>query len=677
MNNIKIIPSPKEVGSRKGEFLVNEQTAILLAGAHTDADEFAAGLLKEDIQAVIKVYPPTLDVSPSPESKNVIVLSIFDRDEEFRTAFDWQDALFDERLKEEGYSLSITPERILLSARTEVGLFYGVQTLRQLFEEEGGRMKISCLRMRDWPSIRYRGVMQDISRGQVLNMKSLKQVIRTISYFKMNLLSPYIEHTFAFKNHPLIGQGCGSLTSEEVRQLDKYARDYHVELVPSFQALGHFQQILKHKEYARLAETETRWSLSPAKEDSYKLLEELFSEIVPAFSSKFFNIGCDEVWDLGTGKSKKMAQGKGELYLSHILRVKKMLDKYGKTTMLWGDMLLHYPEIIPEVPKDVVILNWHYGSEKFEDENYYRPFIETFQKAGLTQFACPGTTSWLRLFSDLRLANKNVRCLVSEAHKYGAKGILNTNWGDGGHYNLLGYAWHGFAFSAEASWSPKKMDECTFDARFCHQFFGSGTEEMAQMFWLLTQVNYVVNIDLPKEYPSWAFLLFWDDPFQGRYSVKVKDPLETGRRLIQISNSALRIISHNEEMVTRNKGWLDDLSFAARQIGHLGQRLISTEEAKSNYHRAYLKLDEEKVVVESLDKAIASLRELKTDLSTLKVEYRELWLRENKEPGLRYNLKNYDRVLDSYDRKISELEEVKKSYVEPGGSLPRPDELFS
>jgi len=671
MSNIKIVPSPKEVKLEKGEFSVNDQTTILLGESHTKADEFAAGLLQEVIPTTTKV------LSPSPELKNVIVLSIFGRDEKFRHAFYWQDALFDERLEEEGYSLSITPEHILIGARTETGLFYGVQTLRQLLEEEEGKIKVPCLCIRDWPSIKYRGVMQDISRGQVLNMESLKQVIRTISYFKMNLLSPYIEHTFAFEEHPLIGQGCGSLTKEEVKQLDEYAKSYHVELVPSFQALGHFQQILKHKEYARLAETETRWSLSPAEEDSYKLLEELLSEIVPAFSSKFFNIGCDEVWDLGTGKSKKMAQGKGELYLSHILKVKEMLDKYGKTTMLWGDMLLHYPEIIPEIPKDVIVMNWHYGSEKFEDENYYRPFIEAFQKAGLAQFACTGTSSWLRLFSDLRLANKNMSCLISEAHKYGAKGIMNTNWGDGGNYNLLGNAWHGFAFSAEAAWSPKEMDEHTFDARFCRQFFGPGTEEIAQVFWLLTQINYMVDIDLSREYPSWAFLLFWDDPFQGRYSVKVKDPLETGRRLIQLSNSISRIISHNEKKVTRNKGWLDDLSFSARQIGHLGQRLVSIEETKSSYYQAYLRLNEEKVVIEFLDKAVALLKKLSEDLSTLKVEYRELWLRENKEPGLRYQLRSYDRVLNSYDRKVSQLEEVKENYTEPGGSLPRPDELFS
>jgi len=677
MSNIKVVPNLKETRSEKGEFAINGQTTILLGKAHTRADEFDAALLKEDIDSLTKSRVSVVSFSPSLKLKNVIILSIFDRDEEFRDVFQWRDELFDERLKEEGYIVSVTSERILITARTETGLFYGMQTLRQLIEEKEGEPRVPCLWIRDWPSIRYRGVMQDISRGQVLTMESLKKLIRTLGYFKMNLLSPYIEHTFLFQRHPLIGRDCGSLSKDEVRELNEYAKDYHVELVPSFQALGHFYQILKHKEYAHLAETESRWSLSPAEEGSYKLLEELFSEIVPAFSSKFFNIGCDEVWDLGKGKAREMAQrmGKGRLYLSHILRMKKILDKYDKTTMLWGDMLLHYPEIIPELPRDVVIMNWHYGSDRLEGEDYYRSFVEAFQKAGLEQFACTGTSSWLRLFPDLRIANRNVKCFISEAHKYGTKGILNTNWGDDGNYNLLGYAWYGLTFSAEAGWSPEKMDESTFDGRFCRQFFGQGTEEMANVFWLLSQVNYVVDIDLPRRYPSWTFLLFWDDPFRGRYSIKVKDPLETGRRLMQISRSALGIISRNEEKVSKNKKWLDDLSFASRQIGHLGERLVLIEEAKRGYRRAYENLDDENVVVGCLDEAMASLKRLRDGVFELKEEYQKLWLRENRQPGLDYNLERYEAVMSCYDDKISELKEIRRKYEEPGGSLPGPDEL--
>jgi len=677
MDHLNTVPKLKEVKLGGGEFVINDQTTLLLGKNHTRADKFAAKLLNQEIENLIKIPLPVKVPRVSSNFKNAIILTIPERDREFLKIFKWQAALADKKLREEGYIIGVEDEYILIAAASEAGLFYGVQTLRQLLESKEGKIMVPFLWVRDWPEIRYRGIMQDISRGQVLTIDTFKELIRTLSYFKINLLSLYIEHTFVFKKHPLIGQGCGSLTREEVKELDEYARDYHIELVPSFQALGHLYQILKHKEYAHLAETESRWSLSPAEEESYKLLQELFSEIVPAFSSKFFNIGCDEVIDLGEGKSKKIAQelGKGGLYLSHILKVKRVLDDYGRTTMLWGDMLLHHPEVIPNLPKDIIIMNWHYGTDKLEGSDYYRPLIEVFQKAGLEQFACPGTSSWLRLFPDICIANRNIKCFISEAKKFGVEGVLTTNWGDNGNYNLLGYVWYGFAFSAETCWNPNKTEERSFGRRFCGRFFGPDTEPIAQAIWLLSQSSSTISIDLVQEYPSWPHLLFWDDPFEGKYSVNVKDPLETGRKLTIISNSASEIISDNQEKVTKNKKWLDDLFFAAREIGYLGKRLLFIEEAKNLYHQAYANLGDEKVVTECLKKILALLKQLRSDLLQLKEKYQNLWLKENRRPGLDYNLERYTLLIESFDRKISELEIIKKGYEKPGGSLPAPDKI--
>jgi len=646
------VPKLKEVKLGGGEFVINDQTTLLLGRNHTQADKFAAKLLNQEIENLIKT-PLQIKVPQSFSNlKNTIILTIPERDREFLKIFKWQDEIADEKLREEGYIIDVEDEHILIAATTEAGLFYGVQTLRQLLESKEDKIIVPFLRAKDWPEVRYRGIMQDISRGQILTIDTFKELIRTLSYFKINLLSLYIEHTFVFQKHPLIGKGCGSLTREEVKELDKYARDYHIELVPSFQALGHLYQILKHKEYAHLAETESRWSLSPAEEESYKFLQELFSEIVPAFSSKFFNIGCDEVWDLGKGKSKKIAKELGE-----------------------GGMLLQHPEIIPKLPKDVIIMNWHYGTSKLEGSDYYRPLIEIFQKAGLEQFVCPGTSSWLRLFPDIRIATRNIKNFISEGKKFGVKGVLTTNWGDDGNHNLLGYVWYGFAFSAEASWNPSKIEEQSFDRRFCGQFFGPDTEPIAQAIWLLSQSSSVVNIDLPKKYPSWPHLLFWDDPFEGKYSINVQDALETGRKLTTISNSASEIISHNRGKVTKNKKWLDDLLFAAQEIGCLGKRLLFIEKVKNLYHQAYINLGDEKQVTGYLNKILTLLNQLRSDLLRLKEKYQTLWLTENRQPGLDYNLRRYTLLIKSFDKKISELEEIKKDYQKPGGSLPAPDKI--
>lgn len=679
IDRLDAVPKLKEVRLGKAEFVINDQTTLLLGKNHSRADKFAAKLLNQEIENLIKTPLEVKAAQSFSNFKNTIILAIPERDREFLNIFKWQDTLGDKRLSEEGYiiDVDVKDEYILIAARTEAGLFYGIQTLRQLLKNKKNKIIVPSLWIRDWPEMRCRGVMQDISRGQVLTIDTFKELIRTLSYFKINLLSLYIEHTFVFQKHPLIGQGCGSLTREEVKELDEYARDYHIELVPSFQALGHFHQILRHKEYAHLAETETRWSLIPAREESYKFLEELFSEIIPAFSSRFFNIGCDEVYDLGEGKSKEKAKelGKGGLYLSHILKVKEIIDKYGKTTMFWGDMLLHYPEIISQLPRDIVIMNWHYGSDKLEENDYYCPLIEVFQKAGLKQFACSGTSSWVRLFPDIRIANKNVKCFTSEAKKFGVKEAMITNWGDHGNHNLLGYVWYGFAFFAEASWDPYKVEEQSFGRRFCSQFFGQGTESIAEAIWYLSQSNSLVNVDLPQEYFPWPFPLFWDDPFEGKYSINVRDPLETGRKLTVISDSASEIISHNQGKATKNKKWLGDLLFAAQEIGYLGKRVLLIEEIKNLYHQAYRNLGEEKVVTECLKKILTLLNKLKSDLLGLKEKYQSLWLRENREPGLDYNLKKYTSLIKSFDRKISQLEMIEKDYEKPGGCLPAPDRI--
>lgn len=678
MAHLNTVPTLKEVRLGEGKFGINNETTLLLGKNHTRADKFAAQLLNQEIENLIKT-PLPIKVPQAPSSfKNAIILTIPEREREFLKIFKWRSFLADKKLEEEGYIIGVEDECIVLAAASEAGLFYGVQTLRQLLESKEGKAVVPVLWVRDWPEIQHRGIMQDISRGQILTLDTCKELIRILSYFKINLLSLYIEHTFVFEKHPVIGQGCGSLTREEVKELDEYARDYHIELVPSFQALGHLYQILKHKEYAYLAETQSRWSLSPANEESYKFLGELLSEIVPPFSSKFFNIGCDEVLDLGEGKSKKIAQelGKGGLYLSHILKVKRVLDEYGKTTMLWGDMLLHHPEVIPNLPKDIIIMNWHYGTDKLEGSDYYRPLIEVFQKAGLQQFACPGTSSWRRLFPDIGIAKRNIECFISEAKKFGVEGVLTTNWGDEGNHNLLGYVWYGFAFSAEASWNPNKIEERSFDRGFCGQFFGPDAGAIARAMRLLSQSNSTISIDLPQEYSSWAYLLFWDDPFEGKYSLNVKDPLETGRKLTIISSSASEIVSGSRGKVTKNKKWLDDLLFAAQELGYLGKRLLFVEKVRNLYQHAYTNFGDQKAVTENLTKILTLLKQLRSDLLRLKERYQALWLRENREPGLDYNLRRYTSLIKSFDKKILEIEEIEENYRKPGGWLPLPDEIF-
>jgi hypothetical protein len=150
----------------------------------------------------------------------------------------------------------------------------------------------------------------------------------------------------------------------------------------------------------------SRRSLSPTEKGSIELMKELYAELLPNFTSPYFNIGCDETVELGVGKSKQMCEeiGKGQVYLNFLTQLKSEVDKYNLRVQFWGDIILHHPELIPELPKDMIALIWGY------DEHY--PFDKNcakFKAAGLDYYVCPGTSSWMTIIGRNKNAFGNLQ----------------------------------------------------------------------------------------------------------------------------------------------------------------------------------------------------------------------------------------------------------------------------
>ena len=239
------------------------------------------------------------------------------------------------------------------------------------------------------------------------------------------------------------------------------------------QSFGHMRNILQFPEYRHLAENERmQWSLNPTDPASLRFLDELYDEYLPAHSSGLINIGCDETVDLGKPGGKSLAaiaeRGQGRIYIEHILNLHRLLtEKYGKQVMLWGDIVLNYPELVPELPKDLIVLNWDY-----EPKDAF-PQVDIFAQCGLPQIVCPGTNSWNALFPRLNAAWQNVGQFVRDGRRVGALGMLNTDWGDGGHYNLFGNSLYSYAHGAEESWAAAPMGRDDFDANLGPVLYGA------------------------------------------------------------------------------------------------------------------------------------------------------------------------------------------------------------
>ncbi|MEP7290227.1 MAG: glycoside hydrolase family 20 zincin-like fold domain-containing protein [Chloroflexota bacterium] len=385
----------------------------------------------------------------------------------------------------EGYRLSITSSGIKVAGDDPAGAFYGVQTLNQLLQTHGSHLPL--LEIEDYPDFPARGIMHDISRDKVPTMETLFGLIDWLASLKINQFQLYTEHTFAYRNHPTVWAKASPITAEQILELDVYCRERFVELVPNQNSFGHMHRWLKLPEYADLAETHERvyewmsevpFTLDPNHPGSLELLESMYDELLPNFTSKMFNVGADETWDLGTGRSKAEteARGKGRVYLDFLLKIYQQVKARGRTMQFWGDIINQYPELVPEIPKDTIALEWGYeAGHPFAEKS------ELFAKSGIPFYVCPGTSSWTTIAGRTDNMKGCIRNSVENGLKFGAIGVLNTDWGDRGHWQHLPISYSGFAYGAALSWYAAGNNDVDLEAALDAFTFGDSAGVMGKL----------------------------------------------------------------------------------------------------------------------------------------------------------------------------------------------------
>ena len=410
-----LIPQPKNIQTKSSVFDFRNSYAVNTV--HTNQ------LYSQQLQAAITNKFKTKEVSATKAICKIQLLKADSSDFAQLIKAKKLSPPFD--LGAEGYVLSVSPKSILIVAHENAGVFYGVQTLIQIIDANSKGNSIPCLVIYDKPDMQMRGWQDDISRGPIPTLDFLKEEIRRMASFKLNTFTLYTEHVFKLKQHPAIAPVDG-ITEEEIQDLTKFAADYNVDIIGNFQSFGHFKNILQVPGYENLGENEH--TLSPAKEESYKFLKEVYSEVVPAYDSKYFHINCDEV-SLGNGPCKTMIDSIGVdgVYAYHINRIDSLLKPYHKRIMMWGDIAVKYPNIIDRLPKDMIIVSWGYAEMESMDEE-----ILPFVKSGFEFIVAPGVNCWSRIYPDMQRSSINIYNYLRDGCKNKALGFINTTWDDDG-----------------------------------------------------------------------------------------------------------------------------------------------------------------------------------------------------------------------------------------------------
>ncbi len=663
---LKILPAPKEIHTAQGKMVIKSTSSILISNAE---DRLAAETLQEEIRDRAGIKVAIASVTAAPKTTGHISLGRL-TDRGLRGYLESQGIDVGDALGDQGYVIRVSDTGVLVAGRTAQGLFYGVQTLRQLLHQDGTGLAVPALVIRDWPSMQWRGVSDDISRGPIPALDYLKYQVRTLAEYKINLLGFNMEHVFDFQNQPLVPPPGAAFTPAEIKELVSYANRYFITLLPEQQAFGHLHQFLKYEIYSDLAETPHGHVLTPTNPQTYDFIRQVYGEIVPLFPGPFFHIGSDETFELGKGRTKALAdsEGLGRVYLEHLQKVFEIMQPYHKQLMFWGDIAVKYPELLTILPKEMIAVPWDY-----DPKPSYENIITPYANAGLRVIVAPGTGNWRALWPDFGSAFVNIRNFVRDGQKHQAIGALNTIWHDDGE-TLTDMTWPALVFGASAAWQPGESDIDSFKKSYDWAFYRNEDTTFSDV---LSDLDRPHSLLAALKFENAGNELFWADPFSsGGFAMSAK-ALPAAHDLRMSAEHAITSLQHNRAKAKLHRETLDDMAFAATRLDTLGLKIQFTQEINQFYTDAYQNQTDTKRVGSDLEEIVdinGRLQTLRDAITQLKKPYAQAWARENQPYWLDNVMVRYDNLASEIQGKIVSIQEASRQY-ETTKTLPPPEQL--
>jgi hexosaminidase len=377
----------------------------------------------------------------------------------------------DPGLRASGYRLRAGAHGIEIDAADESGVRNASRTLAQIVRLLSSEGSLPAFEIEDWPDFPRRGVMLDVSRGRVPRMETLISLIEWLASLKIDEVQLYTEHTFAYRGHEEVWSAASPLTPDEVRALAVRCKDLGVDLVPNQQSLGHMHRWLSHERYRSLAEVpegvdhafslrREPFSLCPTDPASLTFLAELYDQLLPCFESRSFNVGLDEAFDIGLGRSRAACEsrGKGRVYVDFLRQVAGLARDRGRRIQFWADGILQHPELHCEIPSDATALVWGY-----EAGHPFAREASALAQTGLAFYVCPGTSSWQSVAGRTANAAANLASAALHGREARAAGYLVTDWGDRGHLQPMFASLPGFLLGAGFGWNASAAEDADID----------------------------------------------------------------------------------------------------------------------------------------------------------------------------------------------------------------------
>jgi hypothetical protein len=579
----------------------------------------------------------------------------------------WNSAAMDN----EGYVIVPSATGIAVIGSSSTGLFYGSQTVKQLVDSTVRPALLHPALIRDWPAMKIRGLSDDLSRGPVPTLEFMKKQVRTMAAYKMNLYSPYFEHTFQYESNLLIAPTDGAITAAEARELITYAKAYHITIAPEQEAFGHLHNALKWEMYAPLAETPHGQVLAPAAEGSPALAKQMFGELAKVFPGPYLHLGADETEELGKGRSMSDVQnrGLGAAYLDYLQRLVAALQPLNRKFLFWGDIAMHSPELIRALPaefkRSTIAVVWEYNAHPEGFALYIKPFTD----AGMECWVSPGVNNWSRVYPNFGVALSNIQELTAEGQADGCTGQMNTVWNDDGE-TLFNSNWYGLLFGAAAAWQPGNASVPTFDAAYGRVFHGDPTNKVVEAQRELIAAHSLLQDKYKRSDASDS--LFWVDPWSidGQRIAPLIRPYLSDLRL-HAERAMVLIREVRSQPGVRESDALGAMELGARRIDLMAYKFQLSDEIAGIYATALAANDrgsqegraQAAQALDAINSTNGKLQDLRDGYSECREMYEAAWQKSYRPYSLRNNLVRYDLTIDLWVSRIDRMRAAQRQLM--------------
>ena len=352
-----VIPVPLKMEKGTGFFLLSEKTRL-----YTNLQGGEAKLWEN----YLKALPVQLKEARKKDRKQMLLLLITPKTHQLPSP--------------ESYTLSVTPQQILIRATSGAGLFYGMQTLLQLAQPSGaGSYSIASVEIEDTPRFAYRGLMLDVSR-HFSTKEFIKKQIDALAYYKINRLHLHLTDAAGWrleiKKYPLLtefaawrtdptwkqwwnggrkyvrfdapGAYGGYYTQDDIREILEYARQHYITVISEIEMPSHSEEVLAaYPQLSCSGEPYKNSDFCVGNEETFTFLENVLTEVMELFPSEYIHIGGDEAgksaWKICPKCQKRMKDehlaNVDELQSYLIHRIEKFLNNHGRHLLGWDEIL--------------------------------------------------------------------------------------------------------------------------------------------------------------------------------------------------------------------------------------------------------------------------------------------------------------------------------------------------